>query len=47
MAYCMNEYGVVMYALKEGHLKELLEAGRFSDDFPAYLKSKICMIMFV
>lgn len=33
VAYCMNEYGVVMYALKEGHLKELLEAGRFSDDF--------------
>lgn len=33
VAYCMNEYGVVMYALKEGHLKECVENGRFTDDF--------------
>lgn len=33
VAYCMNEYGVVMYALKEGHLKECLEGGRFTEDF--------------
>ena len=33
VAYCMNEYGVVMYALKEGHLKECMEGGRFEKDF--------------
>lgn len=33
VAYCMNEYGVVMYALKEGHLKECVENGRLTEDF--------------
>lgn len=39
VAYCMNEYGVVMYALKEGHLKECVESGRFDADF--HCKSSI------
>jgi len=33
VAYCMNEYGVVMYALNEGHLKECVENSRFDKDF--------------
>lgn len=33
VAYCMNEYGVVMYALKEGHLKELVEEKRLTSDY--------------
>lgn len=32
-AYCMNEYSIVMYGLKEGHLGECMEAGRFTEDF--------------
>lgn len=33
VAYCMNEYGFVMYALKEGHLKECIDGGRLTEDF--------------
>ena len=33
VAYCMNEYCVISYAFKEGHLKECLEEGRLTDDF--------------
>lgn len=33
VAYCMNEYGVVMYAIGEGHIKDLCEAGRLDDAF--------------
>lgn len=33
VAYCMNEYCVLMYAFKEGHLKECLEEGRLTEDF--------------
>lgn len=39
VAYCMNEYGVVMYALKEGHLKECIDSGRFDETF--HCKSSI------
>ncbi|MCR4651482.1 MAG: class I SAM-dependent methyltransferase [Lachnospiraceae bacterium] len=40
VAYCMNEYGVVMYALKEGHLKELKESGRLDADFHCHSEAK-------
>ena len=33
VAYCMNEYCVLMYAFKEGHLKECLAKGRLTEDF--------------
>ena len=33
VAYCMNEYCVLMYAFKEGHLKECIEEGRLTEDF--------------
>lgn len=33
VAYCMNEYSVVMYALKEKHLKECVEGGRLDETF--------------
>ena len=39
VAYCMNEYGVVMYALNEGHLKELSDGGRLDENF--HCSSKI------
>lgn len=33
VAYCMNEYGVLMYGFKENHVKECLADGRLSEDF--------------
>jgi len=33
VAYCMNEYGFVMYALNEGHLKECMDNNRLTSDF--------------
>lgn len=33
VAYCMNEYGVLMYGFKENHVRECLEDGRLSTDF--------------
>lgn len=33
VAYIMNEYAFVMYAIQENKLKESLEAGMLSDDF--------------
>lgn len=33
VAYCMNEYGVLMYGFKENHVKECLSDGRLSEDF--------------
>ncbi len=33
VAYCMNEYSVLTYAFKEGHLAECLEGGRLTADF--------------
>ena len=32
-AYCMNEYSVLTYGFKEGHIKECVEAGLYSADF--------------
>lgn len=33
VAYCMNEYGVLMYGFRDGHVKECLENGRLTTDF--------------
>jgi SAM-dependent methyltransferase len=33
VAYCMNEYGVLLYGFRDGHVKECLEDGRLSGDF--------------
>ncbi len=33
IAYCMNEYSVLTYAFKEGHLAECMEMGRLTEDF--------------
>lgn len=38
-AYCMNEYAFVMYALKEGHLRECLQSGRIDENY--HVKSEI------
>ncbi len=32
-AYCMNEYGVITYAFKEGHIQECMEADRLTEAF--------------
>lgn len=32
-AYCMNEYGVLLYGFRDGHLKACLEDGRLDSDF--------------
>lgn len=33
VAYCMNEYGVLTYAFKEGHIKECMQENRLTEDF--------------
>lgn len=40
VAYCMNEYGVLMYGFKEGNVRECLEDGRLSEDFRCISKPK-------
>lgn len=32
-AYCMNEYSVLTYGFKEGHVKECVANGKYSKDF--------------
>ena len=32
-AYCMNEYGVLLYGFRDGNIKECLEDGRLTQDF--------------
>lgn len=32
-AYCMNEYSILTYGFKEGHILEAIKAGKISDDF--------------
>ena len=33
VAYCMNEYSVLTYAFKEGHILESMEKGLLTEDF--------------
>ena len=40
VAYCMNEYCVISYAFKEGHLRECLEEGRLTEDFHSVSEEK-------
>lgn len=40
VAYCMNEYCVLTYAFKEGHIKECLEQGRLTEDFHSVAEAK-------
>lgn len=40
VAYCMNEYCVLMYAFREGHLKECVEQGRLTEDYHSVSSEK-------
>jgi len=40
VAYLMNEYSVIMYGFREGHVKECLEDGRLSADFHSVSEEK-------
>lgn len=40
VAYLMNEYGVITYAFKERHIKECIEAGRFTDNYHTVSEEK-------
>ena len=40
VAYCMNEYCVLMYAFREGHLKECVEEHRLTEDFHSVSEAK-------
>ena len=33
VAYCMNEYGLLLYGFRDGNVKQCLEDGRLSKDF--------------
>lgn len=33
VAYCMNEYGVLMYGFKEGNVRQCMEDGRLTEEF--------------
>ncbi|MCI7061950.1 MAG: methyltransferase domain-containing protein [Lachnospiraceae bacterium] len=33
VAYCMNEYGVLLYGFRDGNVKQCLADGRLSEDF--------------
>lgn len=39
-AYCMNEYGVITYAFKEGHIQECMEADRLTEAFHCVSREK-------
>jgi SAM-dependent methyltransferase len=40
VAYCMNEYGVLMYGFRDGHARECLEDGRLTEDFHCVSREK-------
>lgn len=33
VAYCMNEYSILIYGFKQNHIKEVVEAGKVTKDF--------------
>lgn len=39
-AYVMNEYSVITYAFKEGHIRECLEEKRFTEDYQTISEEK-------
>lgn len=40
VAYCMNEYCVLTYAFKEGHIRECLQKDRLTEDFHSSAEAK-------
>lgn len=40
VAYCMNEYCVLTYGFKEGHIAECMQDGRLTDDFHSVAEPK-------
>lgn len=40
VAYCMNEYCVLTYAFKEGHIRECLQKDRLTEDFHSSAETK-------
>ena len=40
VAYCMNEYSVLTYGFKEGHILECLEQGKLTEDFRVNTKEE-------
>ena len=40
VAYCMNEYCVLTYAFKEGHIQECLQKDRLTEDFHSSAEAK-------
>lgn len=40
IAYCMNEYCVLTYAFKEGHIRECMEENRLTKDFHSKSEEK-------
>lgn len=40
VAYIMNEYSVITYGFKQGHVKECLEDGRLTEDFKSVSEPK-------
>lgn len=40
VAYCMNEYCVLTYAFKEGHIRECLQNDRLTEDFHSSAEAK-------
>lgn len=40
VAYCMNEYSVLTYGFKEGHIRESLAAGKLTEDFQVLSEEK-------
>ena len=40
VAYCMNEYSVLTYGFKEGHIKESLAEGKLSENFQVLSKTE-------
>lgn len=40
VAYCMNEYCVLTYAFKEGHIRECLQEDRLTEDFHSSAEAK-------
>lgn len=46
VAYCMNEYSILTYGFKEGHMKESIRNQKWMIVFMCDRKRRICTIMF-
>lgn len=45
VAYIMNEYSVITYAIKEKHIKEGIEGGMLDESFHCTEKLMICTVL--